>query len=118
MALGVFAEKLISERQFTQLVTIKRLMASDLIALLTEEAVQEGLAKGLARGLAESRAEGRREIVLRLLRHKLGDFAEPVSTRVASLPAATLETLDEDLLDFTSLSDLTTWLDTHVPTPE
>jgi hypothetical protein len=36
-----------------------------------------------------------------------------LSQRIASLPVTALEELSEALLDFTSLADLTAWLEHH-----
>ncbi len=66
--------------------------------------------------LQQGRQQGRQEQalnwVLRLLQRRLHTpVAEDLRSRIATLPLAQLETLSEDLLDFSSPEDLTTWLD-------
>ncbi|MCG8349159.1 MAG: DUF4351 domain-containing protein [Chloroflexales bacterium] len=57
------------------------------------------------------RAEGQREIVVRLLARKIGALPEAVQERVSALSAEQVLALGEALLDFSSLADLTAWLD-------
>lgn len=69
---------------------------------------------GKAQGREEGREEGRREeavsLILRLLNRRLGEISSTVSQQIRELSPEQLETLGEALLDFTSLTDLTTWL--------
>lgn len=62
-------------------------------------------------GRAEGRIEGQRDLVLRLLRRKVGSLDEAVAARVVSLAPEALLTLSEALLDFTDQSDLAAWLE-------
>jgi len=67
----------------------------------------------------EARAEGEvsgrtnegRSLVLRQLTRKLGDISPEIQARVNSLTLDRVESLGEDLLDFTQMADLTSWLD-------
>jgi predicted transposase YdaD len=69
---------------------------------------------GKAQGREEGREEGRREeavsLILRLLNRRLGEISSTLSQQIQELSLEQLETLGEALLDFTSLTDLTTWL--------
>jgi predicted transposase/invertase (TIGR01784 family) len=56
--------------------------------------------------------EGQR-LVLKLLTRKLGNINPEIRSRVNSLTIEQLESLGEDLLDFTQMSDLLAWLDAH-----
>jgi predicted transposase YdaD len=56
--------------------------------------------------------EGQR-LVLKLLTRKLGNINPEIRSRVNSLTIEQLESLGEDLLDFTQMSDILAWLDTH-----
>ena len=60
------------------------------------------------------KAQGRREeavsLILRLLNRRLGEISSTLSQQIQELSLEQLETLGEALLDFTSLTDLTTWL--------
>ena len=68
--------------------------------------------------LNEARREGREEgmqqgeltLVLRLLQRRFGAVTDHQRERIQSLPRLQLETLSEDLLDFTSPADLVAWL--------
>jgi hypothetical protein len=53
---------------------------------------------------------GERSLVLRLLNRRVGDLPETVQAQVEALPLERMETLALDLLDFTSLADLESWL--------
>jgi predicted transposase/invertase (TIGR01784 family) len=61
-----------------------------------------------------SREEGReveaRSLILRLLTRQVGELPQQVCQQVESLSLEQLENLGEDLLDFTSMADLNTWL--------
>jgi Domain of unknown function (DUF4351) len=70
----------------------------------------------------ERRAEARglkigqdqtRSFVQRLLTRRFGDLQEPIGVQIASLTVDQLEALGEALLDFTSIEDLTHWLETQ-----
>jgi hypothetical protein len=49
-------------------------------------------------------------LVLRQLNRKLGVITPEIRSRVNSLDIDKLESLGEDLLDFTSMADLEAWL--------
>jgi predicted transposase/invertase (TIGR01784 family) len=63
----------------------------------------------------EAKADGRTEegqlLVMKQLTRKLGNISPEVRSRVTSLTIDLLESLGEDLLDFTQISDLLAWLD-------
>jgi hypothetical protein len=56
------------------------------------------------------RQEAERSLVLRQLNRRVGTLPEMIQTQVEALPLEQLEALGEDLLDFTSLTDLENWL--------
>jgi len=49
-------------------------------------------------------------LILQLLNRRLGEISSTVSQKIRELSPEQLETLGEALLDFTSLTVLTTWL--------
>lgn len=51
------------------------------------------------------------KLVLRLLNRRVGTLEPSLEERIRELPLVRLETLGEDLLDFTEMSDLVNWLD-------
>jgi predicted transposase YdaD len=58
----------------------------------------------------EAREDEGRSLVLRQLNRRVGTLPEMIQTQVEALPLEQLEALGEDLLDFTSLTDLENWL--------
>jgi predicted transposase YdaD len=80
------------------------------VELMTEWEVK-GLEQGRIEGRIEGRTEERQELVLRLLTRKVGPLPEAVPIWVVALSPDTLLDLSEALLDFSSLNDLTDWLD-------
>ena len=61
----------------------------------------------------DAKAEGRTEegqlLILKQLTRKLGSISPEVRSRVNGLTIEQLESLGEDLLDFTSIADLEAW---------
>ncbi len=61
----------------------------------------------------DAKADGRNEegqlLVLKQLTRKLGNINPEVRSRVNNLNIDKLESLGEDLLDFTSMADLEAW---------
>jgi predicted transposase/invertase (TIGR01784 family) len=72
-----------------------------------------GEARGEVRGLERGRSEGEQVLVLKQLTRKLGTINPEIKVRVNSLNIDRIESLGEDLLDFTQISDLVDWLDTN-----
>jgi predicted transposase YdaD len=73
---------------------------------------------GYDRGLVEGREEeAQRSLdleqsrVIRRLNRKVGSITEPMFDRINALAIEQLDSLGDALLDFTSIADLTTWLD-------
>jgi len=56
---------------------------------------------------------GERGLVLRQLRKRFGVLNAQVESRIVELPIEKLERLGEALLDFTTVAELTDWLDIH-----
>jgi predicted transposase/invertase (TIGR01784 family) len=59
----------------------------------------------------EAKADGEQTLVLKQLTRKLGTITPEVRAQVNSLNIEQLESLGEDLLDFSQMSDLLAWLD-------
>ena len=64
-------------------------------------------------GIIQGRLEESRNLVLRQLRRRLGTLPDGVCPRLNQLNVEEFEELGEALLDFTSLSDLQSWLNKH-----
>ncbi|MGC1308383.1 MAG: Rpn family recombination-promoting nuclease/putative transposase [Phormidesmis sp.] len=104
--------------------TIRRILRSDLMqeSAIYQDIIEEGRAKGIAEGRAEGRAEGMAEaaqrekaLILRLLNRRVGNVPEAERQQVEQLSLEQLENLGEMLLDFSSVKDLSDWLQTHPP---
>ena len=74
---------------------------------------EEGLLEGRQEGLLKGRQEGLQretELVLRLLKRKIGPLTPEIEAQVKRLEIEELENLGETLLDFAQIEDLTNWL--------
>jgi predicted transposase YdaD len=81
------------------------------IELQQTRVYQDARAEGEASGLERGRTEEGQALVLKLLTRKLGEIAPELRSRVSSLKIDRIESLGEDLLDFTQMSDLINWLE-------
>lgn len=52
-------------------------------------------------------------IVLRLLKRQFGSLDSAMETRIRGLKLSVIEMLVDQLLDFTDISELKTWLEDH-----
>lgn len=67
--------------------------------------------EGQFQGEREGEMKGQQELVLRLLKRRVGNLSIELETRVRALPLARLEALGEALLDFTRMEDAIDWFD-------
>jgi predicted transposase/invertase (TIGR01784 family) len=75
-----------------------------------QEILAEGEVKGKTQGLAEGRVGEARILIIRLLTRKLGNISPKLLAKIEALPLERVESLGEDLLDFTSIANLEQWL--------
>jgi predicted transposase YdaD len=68
------------------------------------------LVEGREEGRVEGRVEEARGLVIRLLTRKLGNVSLKLVAKIQTLPLERVESLGEDLLDFTSIANLEQWL--------
>ena len=68
---------------------------------------------GIEKGIKEGKTEGERSLVLHLLNHKFGELPDRTVTQIDTLSTQRIKRLGEALLDFGSIVDLTSWLETH-----
>ena len=61
-------------------------------------------------GLEQGREEATLNLVIRQLTKRFGEISEKTRSSISTLSLPVLEELSEALLDFTSLTDLQTWL--------
>ncbi len=72
--------------------------------------MEQGLEQGLNLGLVQGRQEEARSLVLRQLTRRFGDLDMALQQQIQELSLLQLETLGLDLLDFTDLNALHSWL--------
>ena len=76
---------------------------------VVDTARQEGRQEGIE--LERSRIlERQRSLLLRLLSRTLGELPDSVKTQLGQMSIDRLESLNEELVDFTTLDDLVQWL--------
>ena len=56
--------------------------------------------------------QGQVATILRLLNRKLGQIPEQITTKIESLGTTQLDSLTEELLNFQTIDDLISWLNT------
>lgn len=61
----------------------------------------------------EGRQDGITELSTRILTKRFGDLSEEMQDEIASLPTPKIEQLGEAVLDFTSLEEVQSWLDSE-----
>ena len=82
----------------------------EMLELATESKQTRVYQEGLEDGRQQGRQQGERSLILRLLTRKLGQLNPQVRSQIESLSLEQLEALSEVLLDFSSVQELTRWL--------
>ena len=77
------------------------------------EIVTSWMEQGIEQGVLQGKQNEARSLVLRILRKRLGSLESDAEARVDGLSVEQLEQLAEAVLDFSSQSDLTRWLDAN-----
>ncbi|MEG4988994.1 Rpn family recombination-promoting nuclease/putative transposase [Microcoleus sp. BR0-C5] len=76
-----------------------------------QEGRQAGMQEGRQAGMQEGIRAGQRALILRLLERRVGAVNPDVVSRIGELSVEQLENLVEEVVGFSSLSDLMLWLD-------
>ncbi|PHX56467.1 DUF4351 domain-containing protein [Tychonema bourrellyi FEM_GT703] len=84
-------------------------------SVIYQEIRSDGLLEGRQLGLEEGRKNEALLLVTRVLTRRIGPIAPPIQEQIQTLSVEELEDLGEALLDFSSASDLTNWLNEHQP---
>ena len=71
----------------------------------------ERIAASEQRGEQRGELKGYQELVLRILKKKIGSLSVELEAQVKTLSLAQAENLGEMLLDFTEINDLLQWLE-------
>jgi len=80
------------------------------ISLEESRVYQDAKFEGRIEGRVEGRVEGERAIVTHQLKRKLGKLTKKVLTKIEALSLEHLEELGEELLEFSTIADLESWL--------
>ena len=64
-------------------------------------------------GIEKGKTEGQRSFALHLLNHKFGELPDRTITQIDALSTRRIKQLGEALLDFSSIANLISWLETH-----
>lgn len=75
-------------------------------SVIYQQILQEGVRQGQQLG----RQEGEATLVIRQLERRFGDVDATTLEQIRSLPSDRLEQLAVALLDFSAITDVTTWL--------
>ena len=70
---------------------------------------QDILAEGEVKGETQGRVKEARTLIIRLLAKKLGNVSPKLLAKIEALSLERVESLGEDLLDFTSIANLEQW---------
>jgi predicted transposase/invertase (TIGR01784 family) len=91
---------------------VKQILRRDIMreSVIYQDILAEGKTEGLVEGKTEGRIEEAKGLVIRLLTRKLGNINPNLLAKIEALPLERVESLGEDLLDFTVISDLEQWL--------
>ena len=65
------------------------------------------------RAIREAKEQEALSLVMRQLNRRLGIISQDLLSQVQLLSLSQIETLGEDLLDFTTVNDLQQWLQSH-----
>jgi predicted transposase/invertase (TIGR01784 family) len=91
---------------------VKQILRRDIMreSAVYQDILVEGRDEGLVQGRVEGRVEEARALVIRQLTRKLGNVSPNLLAKIETLPLERVESLGEDLLDFTSITNLEQWL--------
>ena len=76
-----------------------------------QDVFAEGYGEAYQEGYKEGFHQGEVTIILILLKHQLGLLSSETTNRIQQLGSEQLESLCDNLLDFTAINDLNTWLE-------
>ncbi|MFZ1025627.1 MAG: DUF4351 domain-containing protein [Limnoraphis robusta] len=79
-----------------------------------QEGLEDGRRQGLEDGRRQGLEDGERVLILRLLARKFNQINPQIRSQIELLSLEQLEMLAEVLLDFSSLQDLTNWLEENL----
>lgn len=76
-------------------------------------AIDLGIQQGIQQGRQQGIKQGKVGLIVRQLIRLVGEISPDIQMRIDELNLDELENLGEAMFDFTSISDLLTWLQEH-----
>jgi predicted transposase YdaD len=89
---------------------VQQIMRWDMIVLRESPWYQEILKEGEKRGEQRGEQRGETNLVIRLLSKRFGNLDQELAAQIRQLSSPQLETLGENIFDFSAMADLETWL--------
>jgi predicted transposase/invertase (TIGR01784 family) len=92
---------------------IQQLLREDIMreSVIYQDILQQGVRQGVQQGREEGRGEGEASLIIRLLTRRFGELSPEVIQRIRSLSLPQLDALGEELLDFTEIAEVVTFLE-------
>ena len=90
-----------------------RQVLASLVPPEEEKAIMETMTSWEERGWQRGLREEAQTLVLKQLNRRFGDLGKELRQQIEEMPLTQLESLSEDLLDFTLPEDISRWLDTQ-----
>jgi predicted transposase YdaD len=82
-------------------------------SVIYQDIFQKGVAKGIELRLNQGKKQQAIALLQGMLNHRFGSLEPNVQERLESLSLTQLEELSLALFDFTEVTDLVTWLESH-----
>ena len=102
---GLKLERAIIQRLMRSEIMKESVIYQDILA----QGEQKGRTEGEQKGRTEGRAEEARSMITRQLTKRFGNLSIELQAKINALSIERIESLAEDLLDFTSINDLLDW---------
>ncbi len=92
---------------------IQQLLREDIMreSVIYQDILQQGVRQGVQQGREEGRGEGEASLIIRQLTRRFGELSPEVIQRIRSLSLPQLDALGEELLDFTEIAEVLTFLE-------
>lgn len=92
---------------------IQQLLREDIMreSVIYQDILQQGVRQGVQQGREEGREEGEASLIIRQLTRRFGELSPEVIQRIRSLSLPQLDALGEELLDFTEIAEVVTFLE-------
>jgi predicted transposase/invertase (TIGR01784 family) len=92
---------------------IQQLLREDIMreSVIYQDILQQGVRQGVQQGREEGRGEGEASLIIRQLTRRFGELSPELIQRIRSLSLPQLDALGEELLDFTEIAEVVTFLE-------